>query len=246
MQHSRGAAIPGLAMAASELPTIEGLIRLENPEIGSGEVLAAAYTLEDLAERHLARLRDITFAEPPTLIGISMGAMIVSVLATDLRSELPAKCRFRFIAPSANSADAPAASDELLEKWRHVRDGDVESFGHVLEPFFSDSFRTEHPDRFERYVHYRAFGENNQSMKAFRRQTAALRAFRGEKYYPRLDPAECEFIRGADDIVFGVAHMQSVAKLAPAVKWTQIRGAGHFLNFEHPEVFDPSVVLQES
>ena len=237
MKRPRGIAIPGLAMAASELPTIEGLIRLENPEIGSGVQLDSRYTLEDLAALHLGSILGAGLDDDPVLCGMSMGALILSVLATDLRPKLPARCRFRFIAPSPNSASNPAVSEGRLEEWSAVHSGDIPSFTRVLEPFFSKGFRREHPERFERYVRYRAFGENNQSLKAFRRQTIALRDFEAEKYYSRVDSSEAEFIRGAEDIIFGLSHREELSRLAPAVRWHEIPVAGHMLNFEHPEVF---------
>lgn len=243
MKRARGIALPGLAMAAAELPTIEGLLRLENPEIGTGEILESTYTLEDVAAIHLKKILASDLEESPQLIGISMGAMVLAVLATDLRSQLPPKTSFRFLSPSANTGLSPAAPDEMLEQWKSVRPGNVEDYTRVLTPFFSERFRAEHPDRFERYVRYRANGENNQSMKAFRRQTAALRAFRGDKYFRRLDPDEAQFIRGAADNVFHAEHAEELHRLAPEVRFDELPDVGHMMNFERPDLFGFDLAL---
>ncbi len=230
-----GVAIPGLAMAAAELPDLPGLIRLENPEIGDGPALSAVYTLEDVAAMHLKTIRE-NFLETDrlTVVGFSMGAMIAAVLASEHRTELPKQTAFRFLAASANSVEHPAAPDSMLEAWRSAVIGEPETFRPLLEPFFSAEFRSREPEKFAAFVRYRAAGENRQTAKAFRCQTAALRAFRGAKHFGVVDPSEAVFIAGADDRIFGPAHAAELKKLLPQAEHREIASAGHMLNLEQP------------
>lgn len=58
MSAAWGVVIPGLAMNASEIPVIEGLIALQNPEEGNGVKLDNSYTLFDVAEIHLKTIKE--------------------------------------------------------------------------------------------------------------------------------------------------------------------------------------------
>jgi len=233
-----GAAIPGLAMTAKELPSIDGLLRLENPEIGTAAALSKAYSLEELARLHLDEIRKNFSADTPcTIIGFSLGAMVVSILASEYRSELPPSSRFRFLAPSANGSSTEAAPDSLIDAWKDALPGEQEVFRVLLADFFSEKYKDKHPLEFETYVSYRATGGNAQSARAFRRQTAALRAFQGEKYFPRLDPKECVFVRGAVDRIFPAKHLDEIIRMLPDAEVREIEGAGHMLHLEAPWLF---------
>ncbi|MFN8391641.1 MAG: alpha/beta fold hydrolase [Bdellovibrionota bacterium] len=237
-----GFAIPGLAMAASELPPVEGLFPLENPEIGDGVVIGSTYTLEDIADMHLQTIRrSARNAESLTLIGISMGAMIVAILATERREKLPSKLEVRLLSAAANTYENPAVPDAFIEEWRSVHPGDEQSFERALRRFFSPQFREQHPERFSDYVRYRSSGRNRQSEKALRRQTAALRAFHGASYYPRLDPDEANFHAGAEDDIFGASYQDELRRMVPGARFEIIREAGHMLHMEQPNLYQPVI-----
>jgi pimeloyl-ACP methyl ester carboxylesterase len=233
-----GVAIPGLAMAASELPVIDGLICLDNPDTGSGARLSSAYTLEDVAELHLKAINCIRFVtSQPTIIGMSMGGMIAIVLASKLRRHLPPTCRFRLLVTSANSQDLPAVPDALLADWRTVRPGVVDDFGRILEPFFSPQFISAHPATVADYFRYRAAGRNGQSPRDFMRQLAALRSFDGAQHLRNADPAELEFIGGGADRILGPAHNLRLRDLVAAAVHHELSDLGHMANYEKPTLF---------
>src|SRR5690348_13039189 len=107
----QGACIPGLSMAAKEFPSIPGAVTLENPEVGGGVWLDRDYSLEEVAEMHVASIACMVSSQDPTLCGYSMGGMILAIMATVFRSKLPARARFVFLMTSANleePATAPA------------------------------------------------------------------------------------------------------------------------------------------
>src|SRR5262245_16244331 len=118
----RAFAIPGLGMAARELPETIGVLRGDNPEIGEGPDLDATrpYTLQDVAEEHARRIETLASSsmlvrdEPFWVIGMSMGGMIAALLATTLRARLPRRTRFAFLVTSANTPTLPAVPDALL------------------------------------------------------------------------------------------------------------------------------------
>ena len=235
----RGVSLAGLAMAASELPKIDNVIALENPEIGNGVAMPGTYTLEDVAELHLpAILEHARGAEELFVVGMSMGAMIAAILASKFRSRLPKKTRFRFLVTSPNSPENPAVTPQLLEDWKAARFGDREVFARLLTPFFSEKFRTFRSDEFMRFVEYRARGENSQRASAFRRQTAALKAFRGAEVFPKVDPNEIEFVGAAEDRIFGPSHTAQLRLMCPGAMHRELKGLGHMVNLEAPHLFD--------
>lgn len=233
-----GVAIPGLAMRAEELPDIPGLLRLENPEIGNGVRLTSSYTLEDVAELHLKSINELSLSDSKlSVIGFSLGAAVAQILASRFRSLLPAQTTFRFLAPTLNTESAPAAPDELIVRWKDAEPGNVDVYRRLLVDFFSTRFQEIRGSEFETYVKYRALGENLQSDRAFRRQTAALRSFRGSDYICAIDPQESLFMRGAEDKVFPPQHMNEIIQLLPQARVREIEGAGHMLHLEAPWVF---------
>jgi len=237
----RGVSLAGLAMAASELPKIDNIIALENPEIGNGVAMSGTYTLEDVAELHLpAVLEHARGEEEFFVVGMSMGAMIAAILATRFRSKLPKKTRFRFLVTSPNSEKNPAVTPQLLEDWKAARFDDTAIFSKLLTPFFSDRFRTQHSKEFMQFVQYRARGENKQRASAFRRQTAALKAFRGIEVFGKVDPNEVEFVGGAEDHIFGPAHSAELRVICPDAEHFERIELGHMVNLEAPELFDPA------
>jgi pimeloyl-ACP methyl ester carboxylesterase len=237
----RGVAIPGLGMAAAELPDISGLVRLENPEIGDGPRLGdESYSLGDLARGHADWIsRNVPADSELWVIGMSMGGMIASILASELRGLLPNRTHFLFLVTSANTGALPAISDDRLASWQVARPGSVESFRMVMTPFFSPSFMLERSQEAETYFRYRASGGNRQSPKAFLRQVAAIRGFDGGASFGRLDPAEATFVTGDEDLVLGPPHGRLLRELLPRAKHLTLPRVGHMINIERSEIFAP-------
>lgn len=236
-----GVAIPGLGMAAEELPPVPGLVRLDNPEIGHGpRIDAPSYTLRDVAELHASRIEALP-AKSDTfwVIGMSMGGMIASILASELRSRLPARTRFALLVTSANTKAVPAVSDAMLTAWSHARPGDAESFRLVMHDFFSEAYRTSHPDAVNAYYDYRASGANRQTPRAFMRQVTALRTFDGERHFQAFEPNEVTIVTGEADRLLGADHGTEMRRLAPLARHVALPGIGHMINLEDPAAFAP-------
>ncbi|MGZ3771598.1 MAG: hypothetical protein ACXVCP_18835 [Bdellovibrio sp.] len=116
MSHLWGVAIPGLAMHNSEIPAIPGLLALQNPEVGDGVNLDSKYSLNDVAEIHLKAIKAIlsdnsTNRDNFWIIGMSMGGMVNSILASELRSKLPANIKFGFFVTTANLSSNQAVPE---------------------------------------------------------------------------------------------------------------------------------------
>ncbi len=238
-----GVAIPGLAMRNTELPVVDGLHVLENPEIGEGISLISQYTLEDVAEIHAASIVELIpkYQSKLIIVGMSMGGMICSVLAAHFRAKLPIETKFRFLVTAANSSDLPAIPENLLSTWTSVTPGVLDDFEVILAPFFSRRFRESNPQAVEAYYCYRAIGQNQQIPKSFIRQMNALRAFDGTSYFSQIDPEEAEFIGGSEDYVLGPRHNVKLKELAPGAYHKEVLGLGHMVNLEMPGFFQREI-----
>jgi pimeloyl-ACP methyl ester carboxylesterase len=235
--HLRGLFVPGLAMAADELPTMSAVLALDNPEVGRGPALGRPYTLEEVAEIHVRRLeRERPEADPLVVCGMSMGGMIVAIMASLLRSRLPSRCAFHFLVTTANTPDNPAAADALVAGWGRIRPGVVDDFERGLSTLFSARFVHDCPAAVSAYYAYRASGGNRQTSRAFYRQLAALRACPAHEYFAAVDPAEARFVGGADDRLLGPAHNNDLRRICPGARHEEIAGLGHMVHLERPDV----------
>jgi len=242
MSANWGVVIPGLAMHRSEMPTVPGLIALQNPEVDDAVVLSEQYSLYDVAKHHLSTILDLSRIGtlPPdgfTIIGMSMGGMINSILASKLRRELPPSVRFLFLVTTPNLKTNPAIPDALLASWLKAKPGSVEDFAKILGPFFSPGFLSAKPEITTAYFRYRANGENGQSPRAFFRQMTALRSFDGSETFPFITPEECLFVGGAEDKILGPSHNLDLKRLIPVAKHVEVEDLGHMINLEMPEYF---------
>lgn len=228
--------IPGLAMAAAELAVLDGVRGLDNPGVGGVSDFAESYVLEDVAEFHLRTIqRDHSNTDQLALVGMSMGGMILSILASRYREKLPKDTRFLFLVTSPNLPTNPAISDDLLTSWFAVdpeRRGDM---ARILRPMFSQNFRDRCPERVEDYVDYRFAGGNQQSKEAFVKQMRALMVFQGEASFSKIDPKEATFIGGAQDEILGPTHNADLRRLCPEARHLEISDLGHMINIEQPQ-----------
>ena len=234
-----GAAIPGLTMNAKELPEIPGLLRLDNPEIGRGYKFGRFYTIEEAAQchaNHLCEQREI-LEENFTLMGMSMGGMLLSILATELRAKLPAQCRFRFIVTSPNATELPALPWSSLLGWIISLPRTQKKMERQLKHFFGPQFQNQHPEKLQDFFRSIATGENEQSLPALVRQIHALRYFKGRKYFPRVNPKDAVFIGGGCDKVLGPKHSALLRALVPGAIHRELPSLGHMVHLEAPEVF---------
>jgi pimeloyl-ACP methyl ester carboxylesterase len=236
-----GVAIPGLSMNSSELVLKSGIHKLQNPEVGQAiKINKDAYTLEDVALEHLKEIQQLGLEnseQPFVFYGMSMGGMVLSILASEHREKLPANSRFVFLVTSANAFVSPALAEEVLKIWFQAVPGNIESFRAVLEPFFSKKFLQEQRSKVEAYIRYRALGENLQSPKNFVRQLMALKNFNGSKYFAKVNPSEATIISGSDDYILGPDHHRELIRLMPGAKEVLLPSVGHMINLEMPEAF---------
>lgn len=223
-----GATIPGLSVAARELPRLSNVLALENPEVGGGVRIGRDYTLEEVAELHVATLREHDRGEELALCGYSMGGMILAIMASLFRSKLPRKTRFYYLMTSAGGIDLPSAGA--------IREGTEEEWARAVAPYFSPEFIEKQPLRFAAYVRYRAFGLNNQSGEALFRQLWAMQRCRPAEYFARTDGAESTFIGSRGDRIFGAKANSLLAALCPGARHIELDHVGHMVHHERPEV----------
>ncbi len=226
-------------MASSELPELQGFLRLENPEIADAPKLEGDYSLWDVARFHLKTIQTLGINRdtPFTIMGMSMGGMIASVLASELRAELPVRTQFRFLVTSGNLPELPAVPPALLKTWFEVKPGSVEGFTRIMAPFFSKGYRERNAQEAAAYYEYRAMGKNRQSPKAFVRQLNAVLAFDGRKTFAEVNPKECRFVGGAEDYIFGPEHDAALRGLCPDASHATLAGLGHMIQLEQPALF---------
>lgn len=240
-----GAAIPGITMKASDLPPIPGLLRLDNPERGEGHVFGRFYSMEEAAERHAERLESLKdqLETPFTLMGMSMGGMLVSILATRFRHKLPARCQFRFIVTSPNAGDLPALPFLTMLKWSKMLRRTPQSFREVVTPFFGAPFREKNKDFLEKYYETLAH-TRDQELWPLIRQIHALRTFRGMKYFSQINPEEAVFIGGDADEVLGPRHTKKLKELLPKAVHHELKGIGHMIHLEARHVFERELKIR--
>ena len=237
MSNYWGVAVPGLAMTAGELPSVPGLLILENPEIGNGPLWDCDnYNLVDVARYHASTIANLGCQEI-FVIGMSMGGMIVSIMASLLRSSLPTIANFRVLVSSPNLAGNPALTPKMLADWRSVNLGKDEDYERILTPFFSKSYLALNHSESRRYFKYRSTGANKQSGRGFYRQVSAINNYDGALFWPKIIPEEMHVIGGNDDYVLGPTHSRDIRNLLPEAKHTQLSELGHMVNMERPELF---------
>lgn len=236
-----GIAIAGLAMNAQELPSIPGLYRVNNPEVGDGMQLGHFYQLEEVAKIHAEVIARLPKASGTfTVMGMSMGGMIGSILATKFRDLLPEQCEFRLMVTTANEAPALAMSAPFLIGNARMALQTEWALRPFVERLFSESFAKRYPDKIIEYTRYHARRKNQQSRLGFLRQLHAIRTFKGGQYFSKLAP-ECTLIHGGGDRLVTKPHADILRTIAPHVKHVVLDGVGHMINFESPQAFSQSV-----
>ena len=131
--------IPGLSMSSVEFSKQTDCIVLENFEIGTNSKNGKpAYTLEDLAQVHLEEILKQTKkygANKLRIMGMSMGGMILSCIASTHADKLPKDTEFYFLVTTPNNAQAEAIPDIVVQKWMSVNPENEESLKNILRPF---------------------------------------------------------------------------------------------------------------
>ena len=227
-------------MNAKEIPYAEDSFTLQNPEVGDGDKIEKdEYSLLDVASLHLEKILRLSdqLDRNVTFIGMSMGGMVLSILASKFRKQLQKECRFIYMATSANTTNNPAIPDELMQSWFNAKLGCIDSFKAILSPFFSESYLSAHYERFTEYAVYRAQGGNQQTPNAFYRQLAAVKGFDGAHFFPNIDPSESCFYVGGSDRVFTSAHSEDLKALVPTAEFKVFQNVGHMFNLELPSSF---------
>lgn len=234
-----GVAIPGVSMAAFEMPSIAGLHVLENPEVGDGPRWGHKYKLSEVAEHHcqaIEALKDLS--SPLHLIGMSMGGMIAALLATEFHHRLPPDCRFWLFVTSANTPELPTVPNGSVDEWKKAGLADREVFERLTRRFFSETFRKTYPAKYKAFVESRLRMENKQSAAEFFRQLSAVQSFDGHNVFPKMDPTRTTIVTGLEDEALGPPHTKAIRKLLRKATYVDVPGLGHMVNLERPELFD--------
>lgn len=236
-----GYAIPGLSMNASELPQIAGLYRANNPGVNGTPAWDRSYSMEELAYAHAQAIQRVAANADPNkpfyVMGMSMGGMVTSILATEYRHMLPRNTQFVFLVTSPNLSSNPAVPDAIMQSWFSVRT--PEAFQSILAPFISADFHRTNPAAVQTYYQYRINRGNQQPSTQFARQVEAVRAFDGARYFSQVNPEEATFIGGNQDGVLGTSHNQNLRDLVPGARHIEVSGLGHMVNIENPALFIP-------
>lgn len=227
-------------MAAREFPVIPGVVVLENPEVGCGVRLDRDYTLEEIAELHVVKLRALGAGqrgddEPLTICGYSMGGMIAAVMGTLFRSRLPRRTEFVFLTTAPRFGDQPVTGSQG-DIPAAVRNETEDEYRRALAPYFSEEFLARNPARFNAYVRYRALGLNGQSREALFRQIWAMQRCQAAGYFARLDPDSCTFLGSRGDRIFGPAQNEALRALCPGARHLEHPAVGHMVHHEAPEL----------
>lgn len=240
-----GAAIPGISMQAKELPDIPGLLKLDNPGLGEGVKFGRFYSIEEAALCHLQTLKKLSdsLETPFTLIGMSMGGMILSVLASRYREQLPRDCRFRFLVTSPNLRELPALPWSYIGRWARALPITPKSIERLVAPYFGESYRKGNETFLQEYYRQLAY-ERTQSIPSLVCQIHALRRFRGLEYFSKINPTECVFVGGRADVVLGPSHSQQLRELVPAATHHELPGIGHMIHLEAPHVFHKELLFK--
>ena len=231
--------IPGLAMAAKEMPTSENTVLLENPETGEGVQLEYNYTIEDVAKIHLETInRHVAKNDVVHIYGMSFGGMVLSIISSIYAKDLPENTFFHFVATSPNLKSNPAVPLTLLKSWSSIKQDSRDDYKKMLSPFFSDKTCVNMSEVFEKYIDYRFNRKNRQTPRAFFRQLNCIFKYDGEKYFKNISHKKSTFYFPEDDYILDKSHQDDLCKLSPNSKKISITGCGHMVNLERPEYFD--------
>ena len=228
--------IPGLGMNVSEVDLGDLILGIQNPGFGEycPKDFTQSYSLENVALTHLNTiLEHYNSASPLILNGMSLGGMIVAIIATKHADRLPKNTKLNFFVTCANSPTLPLFTSSEIESWSKVKD--IDSFGKILEPFFSGEFLKRDSSKFKNYVQYRSRRENGQRSKDYHFQVEALLKFNGDLYFPKLRPENCTFVFGSEDKIINHKQVQYLKTLLPNAKFTILPNIGHMINLEEPE-----------
>lgn len=232
--------IPGLSMSSVEFAEITNCIILENFEIGTNtRETKEAYTLEDQAKEHVEEiLKNIEEHRPDKIriMGMSMGGMILSCIASAHADKLPANTEFYFLVTSPNNEQAETIPNIVVQKWMTIDPENEDSVRKATLPFFSEQFLNNYPEKVEQYCKYRFERKNLQSPHAFMKQMAALRSFKAENYFKAIPQERCIFIGGGSDYVLGKRHTNELMRICPEAQHMVIENLGHMINIEAPRV----------
>lgn len=240
--------IPGLGMNVDEVSLPQSGFGLQNPGFSSGEpeIFSQQYTLEDVAKYHLETiLKKFDPEKPLTLAGMSLGGMVLSIIAATYGNLLPSGTRFVFYVTSANSKSLPLLDKETLMNWSKTKPGCLEDFSKILKPFFSPEYLAQNPQEFGKYVEYRTTGKNKQSPKSYFSQLAALLKFEGDRYFSAVDTKSSTFVYGERDSLVNGAQAHHLKSLIPNAAHFTIPHMGHMINLERPEIIKMKGVCDE-
>ncbi len=195
------------------------------------------YSLEAVASYHLIEIvKMYDRSKPLTLVGMSLGGMILSIIASQFRQHLPEETNFIFYMTSANSKKLPLLSEQTLESWSTARSGNEADFANILRPFFSSKFLKENEAQFNQYVRYRAYGQNKQTAKAYFFQLGALLKFDGDNYFSSMEQDRSTFVYGSEDFIVDKEQRSHLMSLSPKANHTVIPELGHMINIERPDL----------
>ncbi len=235
-----GVIIPDLSQERSEFPDIEGIQRLQNPGVNDGIHLEGPYSPIELAQSHLKTIhRNPAYSDTFHIIGVgALGGMIAAVLGSEFRSQLPSGSKFYFLGTSLNSSTNPAITPELVKDWDIIQPGDIQSFKKNIAPFFSKTFLENSYEKAYQYFNYRRVGNNHQQPSCFLEQVSAIKNFKAEPFFEKLNLKESIFFNLEDDQLYGKNHWEDLRKACPTARHIIVGNIGHLIHIEKPEIFE--------
>lgn len=214
-----------------QLPLLEKhftVLRFDIRGHGRSPAPAGAYTMRELADDAIALLAERGI-EKVTWVSVSLGAMIGQVVALERRDLIE-----RLVIADTTSGYPPAAQAAWNERIAHVEhDGMNGVVDGTLGRWFTGSFRTQHPEKFQQ-IREMILATNP---AGFIGCGNAIRDFDVKSQTHRIKCPTLVMV-GEHDQATPPDMGRSIAASIPGAKFAVILGAAHQAAVERPSLFN--------
>ncbi|MFE0028091.1 alpha/beta fold hydrolase [Amycolatopsis sp. NPDC059021] len=243
-------------LASLTLPRVRQVYYDHRGHGQSGEASTAASTIEQLARDLDAVLRAVVPEGPIVLMGHSMGGMVIMELAAEFPELFEDRvCGVAFIATAAGEVGARGLPRSLLSKYNPLTKGVGGLAG--WQPGLVEFVRAAGGQLTRQAVRRLAFGSRDVSSRLvdFMLEMLAVTPVRGlvnfvdtlgshNRYaaLAGLKHAQVLVIGGDSDKFTPFSHAERIAGELPDAELVRVRGAGHMVQLEQPELVDSHLI----